>query len=253
MAQRWGAVGLLLLVAALLQATCAFMLPSGSALSVQAAARVQLQRPHFTSRLAMAAEGVSVSDLEGQRLWLNFAAFGFANRTCQLTLTPAGDCIYSDGMVSAEPGSWRIETEEGTDYLQFTCPLTELYSEIFDIPSALLFWRAELVRRAGEVQMQEGVIISEKVTLFGLRTNFIREGSFRGRVLRADEPFPSEGPITRIARPGDERKAKASGMGGAPRRRKAAVPAGEAAGGGGGVSAEKADAGAQPEPSEAQP
>jgi hypothetical protein len=102
-------------------------------------------------------------------------------------------------MVSAEPGFWRIEEEEGTDYLQFTCPLTELYSEIFDIPSALLFWRGPLVRESSAEDavpaVTEGVIISEKKTLWGLRTNFIREGTFKLRALRDDEPFPSEGVI----------------------------------------------------------
>jgi hypothetical protein len=102
-------------------------------------------------------------------------------------------------MVSAEPGFWRIEEEEGTDYLQFTCPLTELYSEIFDIPSALLFWRGPLVRQdSGEASVPavtDGIIISEKKTLWGLRTSFIREGTFKLRALRDDEPFPSEGVI----------------------------------------------------------
>lgn len=60
----------------------------------------------------------------------------------------------------------RSQEEEGTEYLQFSSPLTEIYSEIFLIPSSLLFWRVPL-RKAedGAIVLQGGQIISERKEL----------------------------------------------------------------------------------------
>lgn len=55
------------------------------------------------------------------------------------------------------------QEEEGTEYLQFSCPLTEMYSVMFDVPSGLLFWRVPLRKGAnGSIVLQGGQIISEK-------------------------------------------------------------------------------------------
>ncbi|CAM9580187.1 unnamed protein product [Chrysoparadoxa australica] len=139
-------------------------------------------------------------ELTGKRVWTNFAAFGFANRTCQVTLGEDGSCTFSQGMVTKTPGSWRIEEDEedGVEYLQFTCPLTELYSQIFDVPSELMFWRGILQEEGDKVIVTDGVIISEKSSVFGLKTDFINEGNFTARVLENDERFPSEGGATKI-------------------------------------------------------
>lgn len=58
------------------------------------------------------------------------------------------------------------QEEEGTEYLQFSCPLTEMYGVMFDVPSALLFWRVPLRKGAdGSIVLQGGQIISEKTSL----------------------------------------------------------------------------------------
>lgn len=53
--------------------------------------------------------GIEIEDVSGKRLLLEFAAFGFYNRTCQLELIPNGDCVFSKGMVTREKGAWRVE------------------------------------------------------------------------------------------------------------------------------------------------
>ncbi|CAM9384449.1 unnamed protein product [Discosporangium mesarthrocarpum] len=139
--------------------------------------------------------GVDPEDLSDKRLFMEFNLFGFSGRTCQLELNANGDCVFSKGMVSKEPGAWRIEDEEGQEYLQFTCPLTELYSELFDIPSALLFARIPVRKGAdGDFILEGGQIISERSSLLGLKKDPIDEGKFSARVMQEDEVFP-ETPI----------------------------------------------------------
>lgn len=60
-----------------------------------------------------------------------------------------------------------VQEEDGEEYLQFSCPLTELYSEVFDVPSSLLFWRVRL-RQGGDgtVALENGQIISERSELW---------------------------------------------------------------------------------------
>lgn len=53
--------------------------------------------------------GVDVAEISEKRLFVEFAAFGFFKRTCQLELSANGDCAFSKGMVSPENGAWRIE------------------------------------------------------------------------------------------------------------------------------------------------
>lgn len=65
--------------------------------------------------------------------------------------------------LTARPGH---QAEEGAEYLQFSCPLTELYSEIFEIPSSLLFWRVPLRKgQDGSIVLEGGQIISERKEL----------------------------------------------------------------------------------------
>lgn len=59
------------------------------------------------------AGGVDIDAIRGQRLWVQFAAFRFFERTCQLELRENGDCQFSKGMV-AEVGNWRIEVRART-------------------------------------------------------------------------------------------------------------------------------------------
>lgn len=53
--------------------------------------------------------GVEVGEIRGKRLFLEFAAFGFFKRTCQLELRANGDSVISKGVVATENGAWRIE------------------------------------------------------------------------------------------------------------------------------------------------
>lgn len=55
------------------------------------------------------------------------------------------------------------QEEDGQEYIQFSCPLTELYSEVFEIPSSLLFWRVPLRQSEdGTIVLENGQIISER-------------------------------------------------------------------------------------------
>ncbi|CAN0001532.1 unnamed protein product, partial [Hapterophycus canaliculatus] len=110
----------------------------------------------------LTSQGVDMDAISGKRLLLEFKAFGFFKRTCQLELRKNGDSIFSKGMVAKENGAWRVEEEEGLEYLQFSCPLTEMYGLMFDVPSALLFWRVPLRKGSdGSIVLQGGQIISE--------------------------------------------------------------------------------------------
>lgn len=40
---------------------------------------------------------------------VEFKAFGYFKRTCQLELRKNGDSIFSKGMVAKEKGAWRVE------------------------------------------------------------------------------------------------------------------------------------------------
>lgn len=53
--------------------------------------------------------GVEIGEISGKRLFVEFAAFGFFKRTCQLELRANGDSVISKGMVTPENGAWRIE------------------------------------------------------------------------------------------------------------------------------------------------
>lgn len=53
--------------------------------------------------------GVDLDALSGKMLWLQFAAFGFYERVCQLELKENGDCLFTKGMVTDGPGAWRVE------------------------------------------------------------------------------------------------------------------------------------------------
>ncbi|CAM9791072.1 unnamed protein product [Ectocarpus sp. 12 AP-2014] len=165
----------------------------------------------------LTSEVVEVDEISGRRLIVEFKAFGYFKRTCQLELLKSGDCVFSKGMVAKEKGAWRVEEEEGTDYLQFSCPLTEMYGVMFDVPSALLFWRVPLRKGAdGSVVLQGGQIISEKNSLFGLKTTFIDEGTFKARVLADDEEFPVPDKIdfSSVPIPAGLAKLKKKGKGG---------------------------------------
>lgn len=57
----------------------------------------------------LSSEAVEVDEISGRRLLLEFKAFGYFKRTCQLELRKNGDSIFSKGMVAKENGAWRVE------------------------------------------------------------------------------------------------------------------------------------------------
>lgn len=95
--------------------------------------------------------GVEVAEISGKRLFVEFAAFGFFKRNCQLELIANGDCIFSKGMVAPENGAWRIEVYHISYHTAFSeCRLVLLkawlrWSSFFLLP--LLFLSLLLVVR----------------------------------------------------------------------------------------------------------
>lgn len=55
-----------------------------------------------------ASMSIDLEDISGKRMYIEFAAFGFSKRDCQLELKEDGDCQLSKGMV-AKTGAWRVE------------------------------------------------------------------------------------------------------------------------------------------------
>lgn len=59
----------------------------------------------------LSSEAVEIDEISGRRLVLEFKAFGYFKRTCQLELRKNGDSIFSKGMVTREKGAWRVEVQ----------------------------------------------------------------------------------------------------------------------------------------------
>lgn len=57
----------------------------------------------------LSSEEVEIDEISGRRLLMEFKAFGYYKRTCQLELRKNGDCVFSKGMVARENGAWRVE------------------------------------------------------------------------------------------------------------------------------------------------
>ncbi|KAH8078458.1 hypothetical protein JL720_9649 [Aureococcus anophagefferens] len=94
--------------------------------------------------------------LGDERLVLNFACFGFYERDCLLELDGDGTCEYSAGMISDGPGEWRVvggDPDGGESpadaYLEFSQPMTEIYRELYNVPSGTVFWRGRVVPSGG--------------------------------------------------------------------------------------------------------
>ncbi|KAH8061044.1 hypothetical protein JL722_4337 [Aureococcus anophagefferens] len=118
--------------------------------------------------------------LGDERLVLNFACFGFYERDCLLELDGDGTCEYSAGMISDGPGDQ---------------PMTEIYRELYNVPSGTVFWRGRVVPSGSGYAVVDGVAISEaesqtskllsKVVLRG--GGFQKEGTFTGRLVLPDD------------------------------------------------------------------
>ncbi|KAH8067444.1 hypothetical protein JL721_7555 [Aureococcus anophagefferens] len=138
--------------------------------------------------------------LGDERLVLNFACFGFYERDCLLELDGDGTCEYSAGMISDGPGEWRVvggDPDGGESpadaYLEFSQPMTEIYRELYNVPSGTVFWRGRVVPSGGGYAVVDGVAISRpsqasaalKVVLSG--GGFQKEGTFTGRLVLPDD------------------------------------------------------------------
>eukprot|EP00968_Pinguiococcus_pyrenoidosus_P019718 scaffold2177_cov272-Pinguiococcus_pyrenoidosus.AAC.11 len=149
--------------------------PGSEALLVQRAPR------RLAAQWPLRASKPSSAELSGQRFFVNFACFGYADRYCTLTLGENGLCEFADGLKAGkEPGPWRVEEEEdGQLYLQMIMPAKDIYRKLYNIPGDVLFWRAQLERGGdGGILGKDGKIISEKKSLLGLKTDFVLEGTF---------------------------------------------------------------------------
>ena len=110
----------------------------------------------------------ATTGLADTQLVLKFACFGFKDRDCLLTLGSGGTATFSAGMVSDGPGEWRVvagDPEDGENprdaYLEFSQPVTEVYSELYNVPSGVVFWRGRVANEGGRLAIVDGVAISE--------------------------------------------------------------------------------------------
>mmetsp|Transcript_17835 Transcript_17835/g.54581 ORF Transcript_17835/g.54581 Transcript_17835/m.54581 type:complete len:185 (-) Transcript_17835:147-701(-) len=169
---------------------------------------------------------VTDADLAGKSYYVDFACFGYADRFCTLALGENGFAEFGNGLKAGEqPGPWRVETEEGIDYLQVIMPTKEIYRELYNIKGDDLFWRAELQKDAeGNITGVDGKIISEKKSLLGLKTDFVLEGTFKMTPLTDQkEREPMKGLLDkieqlRLATGQDVKAQKAKGKKGAAKK-----------------------------------
>ena len=153
----------------------------------------------------------AASGLADTQLVLNFACFGFKKRDCLLTLGSGGTATFSAGMISEGPGEWRVvsgDPDDGEDardaYLEFSQPITEVYSELYNVPSGVVFWRGKVASEGSRMCVVDGIAISEASDqarkLVGKLTGsagFQREGDFTARaVAPGDDPATLPQPVS---------------------------------------------------------
>jgi hypothetical protein len=140
-----------------------------------------------------------------------FSCFGFYNCDCLLTLGSGGTAAFSAGMISDGPGEWRVvsgDPEDGEDprdaYLEFSQPVTEVYSELYNVPSGVVFWRGRVASEGNRLTIVEGIAISESsdtsrklVAKLTGSAGFQKEGDFTARaVLPTDDPATLPQPVS---------------------------------------------------------
>ena len=153
----------------------------------------------------------ATTGLADTQLVLKFACFGFKDRDCLLTLGSGGTATFSAGMVSDGPGEWRVvagDPEDGEDprdaYLEFSQPVTEVYSELYNVPSGVVFWRGRVANEGGRLAIVDGVAISESsdtsrklVAKLTGGAGFQKEGDFTARaVAPGDDPATLPQPVS---------------------------------------------------------
>ena len=179
--------------------------PSASAFRGGAAPSRSQTRRHATS--------VDASSFAGERLKVTFSCFNLEDKQCLVELTEGGEVLYSMGMISERPGEWRVvagDPSDGEDpkdsFLEFSQPLTFYYSDMFNIPSKMVFWRGKI----DGTKIVEGLAISENAVpkdfdeWWALLSNggpkavldringpkFTKEGTFTAEVLTENTPLP---------------------------------------------------------------
>lgn len=151
--------------------------------------------------------------LSDQQLVLNFACFGYKKRDCLLTLDKNGSVTYSAGMVSREPGDWRVVNgdpsggeDEDDVFLEFTQPVDDLYMELYNVPGGVVYWRGKVDADVTPLAVNDGVAISDdippsfspetffraispKAILARLQgAKFVKEGTFSAFLVTDDDP-----------------------------------------------------------------
>lgn len=148
--------------------------------------------------------------LADERLVLSFACFGFFKRECLVNLKSDASLTFAAGMVSAEPGEWRVvggdvdDGERAADsYLEFSQPLTDTYRELYDVPGGVVFWRGRVIDAGGALEVVDGVAISESTSTARKLLSkiggpgFQKEGAFTARVVSPDDdPAGLPQPVT---------------------------------------------------------
>mmetsp|Transcript_2149 Transcript_2149/g.6527 ORF Transcript_2149/g.6527 Transcript_2149/m.6527 type:complete len:240 (+) Transcript_2149:130-849(+) len=218
---------------------CALAVADGfQHLAARPARRVPTDRGS-SRRIARAATPGDIAErLADSELVLEFDCFGFYNQDCLLTLGAGGGATFSAGMISDGPGEWRVTSGDPDDdenpadsFLEFSQPMTEVYSELYNVPSGVVFWRGRVDAAAERLLVVDGLAISEsKNAGAGKLVNkltggggFAREGRFSARaVLPGDDPSTLPQPVSIELYDDDvEPEQAAAGMGQRKRKRKA--------------------------------
>eukprot|EP00638_Chattonella_subsalsa_P006879 CAMPEP_0117746154 /NCGR_PEP_ID=MMETSP0947-20121206/7783_1 /TAXON_ID=44440 /ORGANISM="Chattonella subsalsa, Strain CCMP2191" /LENGTH=186 /DNA_ID=CAMNT_0005563435 /DNA_START=245 /DNA_END=805 /DNA_ORIENTATION=+ len=139
-------------------------------------------------------------NLKGKAMLLEFGLQEYTDGVCKAQFNRDGTVWFTDGWKSREPGRWRIEDAEEDEepglYLQFTCPVTDVYQRLFDSGEEL-YYRAKLnvpaeaASTLNAISLENGLIITEKLKWFGLGTEFVQMGSFGGKILGRNEKVPA--------------------------------------------------------------
>lgn len=149
--------------------------------------------------------------LAGQELVVQFDCFGFKQRDCIVLLDTEGSVEFRAGMISNDPGEWRVVSGDPNDgesasdcYLEFTQPMTELYTELYNVPGGVVYWRGRVV--PSDLSIVDGLAISESnlakslspqsvlARIRGIR--FQREGTFSAKLAKELDPESLPQPVS---------------------------------------------------------
>lgn len=135
---------------------------------------------------------------------MSFDAFGFKEGECIVRFGEGGGVTFSAGMVARETGEWRVVAGDPADgenpsdiFVEFAQPMTELYSELYNVPGGVVYWRGRIL---SNLTIVDGLGISELVVAKTLTPQallaklqgitFQREGTFTAVPAREARTVP---------------------------------------------------------------